>query len=50
MKFFTPPYETVARLEARLRGMYAEVTVGSIKGIAWFRCRKGENGPESGRK
>lgn len=50
MKFFTPPYETVASLEARLWGMYAEVTVGSIKGIAWFRCRKGENSPELGRK
>ena len=41
MKFFTPPYETVASLRARLESMYADVTVGSLKGIAWFVCRKG---------
>ena len=41
MKFFTPPYETVSSLKARLESMYADVTVGSLKGIAWFVCRKG---------
>lgn len=40
-KFFTPPYETVASLKTRLEGMYVDVTVGSVKGIAWFVCRKG---------
>ena len=38
--FFTPPYETKESLTARLRGMYGEVEVGSLKGIAWFVCRK----------
>ena len=42
MKFFTPPYETVSSLKARLEGMYDEVTVGSVKSIAWFSCRKGD--------
>lgn len=40
-KFFTPPYETVASLKTRLEGMYADVTVGNLKSIAWFVCRKG---------
>ena len=40
-KFFTPPYETVSGLKTRLEGMYADVTVGNVKGIAWFVCRKG---------
>lgn len=40
-KFFTPPYETVASLKTRLEGMYVDVTVGNVKGIAWFVCRKG---------
>ena len=44
MKFFTPPYETVDSLEARLRKSYAQVTVGHVKSIAWFVCRKGEPG------
>ena len=38
--FFTPPYETVSSLKARLDGMYATVTLGNLKGIAWFVCRK----------
>ena len=42
MKFFTPPYETVNSLKARLEGMYDTVEIGNVKGIAWFVCRKGE--------
>ena len=38
--FFTPPYETKESLTARLRGMYGEAEVGSLKSIAWFVCRK----------
>jgi len=38
--FFTPPYETASSLRARLESAYADVSVGSLKGIAWFRCRK----------
>lgn len=40
-KFFTPPYETVTSLQARLNGLYETAMVGSLKGIAWFVCRKG---------
>lgn len=40
-KFFTPPYETAESLRARLKGMYETAEVGSLKGIAWFSCRKG---------
>ena len=42
-KFFTPPYETADSLKAWLKSLYAEAEVGSLKGIAWFVCRKGEN-------
>jgi hypothetical protein len=42
MKFFTPPYETVQSLKARLEGMYADVQLGNVKSIAWFVCRKAE--------
>ena len=42
MKFFTPPYETVQSLKARLEEMYADVRVGNLKSIAWFVCRKAE--------
>ena len=42
-KFFMPPYETADSLKARLKSLYAEAEVGSLKGIAWFVCRKGEN-------
>ncbi len=38
--FFTPPYETVSSLKARLEGMYEEARVGNLKSIAWFCCRK----------
>ena len=41
MKFFTPPYETVQSLKARLEEMYADVQLGNVKSIAWFVCRKG---------
>lgn len=40
-KFFTPPYETAASLQTRLNGLYETAMVGSLKGIAWFVCRKG---------
>ena len=40
-KFFTPPYETAASLQTRLNGLYETVKTGSLKGIAWFVCRKG---------
>ena len=38
--FFTPPYETVSSLKNRLENMYATVTIGNVKGMAWFVCRK----------
>ena len=38
--FFTPPYETASSLKNRLERMYAAVTLGQVKGIAWFICRK----------
>ena len=40
-KFFTPPYETMESLEARLRGMYEGVRLTNVKSIASFVCRKG---------
>ena len=40
--FFTPPYETASSLRARLEGMYAAVRTGTVKGIAWFCCRRAE--------
>ena len=38
--FFTPPYETVFSLKARLDGMYTDVDMGNLKSMAWFVCRK----------
>ena len=38
--FFTPPYETVSDLKARLEGMYADVEAGNLKSMVWFVCRK----------
>ena len=38
--FFTPPYETASSLKNRLERMYAAVTLGNVKSIAWFACRK----------
>lgn len=43
MKFFTPPYETVDSLKAKLEEMYNTVEIGNVKGIAWFVCRKDGN-------
>lgn len=40
--FFTPPYETVSSLKARLEGLYERVELGNLKSIAWFICRKAE--------
>ena len=40
--FFTPPYETVFSLKNRLENMYAAVTLGNVKGMAWFVCRKAD--------
>lgn len=40
MKFFTPPYETMESLKARLERMYDTVELSNVKGIAWFVCRK----------
>ena len=44
--FFTPPYETASSLKKRLERMYAAVTLGTVKGIAWFVCRKEAVKPE----
>ena len=38
--FFTPPYETVSSLTARLESRYEDVRAGNLKSIAWFCCRK----------
>ena len=38
--FFTPPYETVSSLKARLDGMYTGVDMGNLKSMAWFICQK----------
>ncbi len=40
--FFTPPYETVSDLKNRLERRYAAVTLGTVKSMAWFNCRKAE--------
>ena len=37
---FTPPYETASSLKNRLERMYAAVTLGNVKSMAWFICRK----------
>lgn len=38
--FFTPPFETVKSLKSRLKGMYKEVTVSNVQGMANFQCVK----------
>ena len=38
--FFTPPYETTASLKKRLEKRYAAVTLGTVKSMVWFVCRK----------
>ena len=40
--FFTPPYETTASLKKRLKKRYAAVTLGTVKSMVWFVCRKEE--------
>ena len=40
--FFTPPYETAFSLKKRLEKRYATVTLGTVKSMAWFVCRKAE--------
>lgn len=40
-EFFTTPYETAFSLKKRLEKLYAAVTFGTVKGMAWFVCRKG---------
>ena len=40
--FFTPPYETLDSLKARLSGMYEEVEISTVESMVCFTCRKGE--------
>ena len=40
--FFTPPYETAFSLKKRLGKLYEAVTLGTVKSMAWFVCRKAE--------
>lgn len=40
--FFTPLYETASSLKARLERMYVAVTLGNVKSMAWFICRKAD--------
>jgi len=40
--FFTPPYETLDSLKARLLGMYEEVEISTVESMVCFTCRKGE--------
>ncbi len=38
--FFTPPFETLDSLQARLSGMYASAAAENVEGICCFRCVK----------
>ncbi len=38
--FFTPPYETAASLENRLKGSYSSVMLETVKSMACFCCHK----------
>ena len=38
--FFTPPYETLESLKARLEGMYEEVEISTVESMVCFTCRK----------
>ena len=38
--FFSPPFETKASLESRLRSIYSEVSVHTVQAEGIFRCRK----------
>ena len=40
--YFTPPYETLVSLRARLDNLYARAEASAVEGIACFRCVKGE--------
>lgn len=40
MGYFTPPFETKASLERRLKSMYSEVHIETVKSMACFRCVK----------
>jgi SAM-dependent methyltransferase len=40
--FFTPPFETLDSLRARLSRLYAAAEVSAVEGIVCFTCRKGE--------
>ena len=42
MGFFTPPYETTFSLKKRLEKLYATATLGTVKSMAWFVCRKAD--------
>ena len=39
--FFTPPFETLESLRERLSGLYANVQLDHVEGIACFQCVKG---------
>ena len=38
--FFTPPYETLESLKARLEGMYEEVEIPTVESMVCFICKK----------
>jgi len=38
--FFTPPFETKASLESKLRDLYSEVSVHTVQAEGIFKCRK----------
>ncbi len=40
LKFFTPPYESLVSLKTRLEKLYADVEIGNVKSMVWFRCQK----------
>ena len=40
--FFTPPYEMAFSLKKRLEKRYVTVTLGTVKSMVWFACRKAE--------
>ena len=40
--FFTPPYETTFSLKKRLEKLYPAATLGTVKSMAWFVCRKAD--------
>ena len=40
--FFTPPYETTFSLKKRLENLYPAATLGTVKSMAWYVCRKAD--------